>query len=296
MAPLTGLPGWMKGASKGPAAGGARAGGRFVGRNLASIASFLARNLANERYSRQPGLMQKIEPGARIYGVMALVLAGAVTQRAGVLGGLCVATALLALLSKVALPGLFRRLLPAVLFTAVLVIPVSFAFMTPGAELWGFTAGSVRVAVTREGTSSALFFILRVAAMVSPVTLLMMTTAQADFFRGLRKFPVPAFFTSALFMTFRYVFILLKISEDVNLARRSRTITGSRLAESQRWFASRAAFLLKKSIGTAEEVSMAMASRGFRGRIRTFEGARLRGWDFLWLGLTSFVFFLSLGI
>ncbi|MDP2689018.1 MAG: cobalt ECF transporter T component CbiQ [Deltaproteobacteria bacterium] len=272
----------------------------FIEKNLSSFTAFLNGALP-ERRSRlpgllQPGLLQKVEPGARIYGVLALVLTGAAASRASVSAVLCVITVALAVLSRVGLWELAKRVLPAFIFTTALVAPVSFSFITPGEELWGAGGGGFRLSVTREGAQAALFFILRVVSMVSPVSLLMMTTAQAEFFRGLGKLPVPAFFKTAVFMTFRYVFILLKAAEDASLARRSRTITRPRLAESQRWFASRAAFLLKKSLTTAEEVTMAMSSRGFSGRIRTFESARMRGRDLLWLGFASFVFFMSLGI
>ncbi len=297
MAQMTGLPEWMKkGRDEARAELRAPRARGFTERNLASIASFLKESAASGKYSKVAGLLQGIGPGARIFGVLLLVAAGAVTAEAVVLAAILCVTVFLAALSRVSLRGLALRVLPAFLFTLVLVVPVFFSFVTPGAEIFGFNTGGVRVAVTEDGTLRALFFLLRVTAMVSPVSLLVMTTGQADFFRGLRKLPVPAFFSTALFMTFRYIFILLKTAEDVNLARRSRTITRAKLAESQRWFASRAAFLLKKSLGTAEEVTMAMASRGFTGRMRTFDNGRLRGWDLLWLGFTSFVFFLSLRI
>ncbi len=293
MGPLKGLPEWMK-QRQAPANGHAPRRG-FIEKNLSSFTAFLNGALS-ERHSKLPGLLQKVEPGARIYGMLALVFTGAAASRASVLAVLCVITVALAVLSKVGLWELAKRVLPAFIFTTALVAPVSFSFITPGTELWGAGGGGFRLSVTREGAQAALFFILRVVSMVSPVSLLMMTTAQAEFFRGLGKLPVPAFFKTAVFMTFRYVFILLKAAEDASLARRSRTITRPRLAESQGWFASRAAFLLKKSLTTAEEVTMAMSSRGFSGRIRTFESARMRGRDLLWLGFASFVFFMSLGI
>ncbi len=69
---------------------------------------------------------------------------------------------------------------------------------------------------------------------------------------------------------------------------------GAKLSESQRWFASRATFILKRSISLGQEVSMAMASRGFSGVILGFDGKGLAGRDFLWLGFTVFVLLLSI--
>jgi energy-coupling factor transporter transmembrane protein EcfT len=82
---------------------------------------------------------------------------------------------------------------------------------------------------------------------------------------------------------------------DAALARKSRTIDGTGVKEAQRWFASRAAFILKRSLSTAEEVSMAMVSRGFDGKVRISPAGPLGRGGYLWLGATSFFLFLSFG-
>jgi energy-coupling factor transporter transmembrane protein EcfT len=124
--------------------------------------------------------------------------------------------------------------------------------------------------------------------------LLFLTTGQTDFFRALSALPVPAFFTTALFMTFRYVFTLLKITEDSVLARRSRTITGTAPAEKRHWAASRLAYLLRRSLATAGEVSLAMTSRGFAGKVRTIPAPPPGAGDMAWVGFAAFVFFIFL--
>ncbi len=45
----------------------------------------------------------------------------------------------------------------------------------------------------------------------------------------------------------------------------------------------------------ADEISMAMASRSFDGHVRVNEAGRLKAFDFIWLFMASFFFFLSLG-
>jgi cobalt/nickel transport system permease protein len=97
-------------------------------------------------------------------------------------------------------------------------------------------------------------------------------------------------------MTRRYLLILLKIAEDAALARRSRTIDAAAVKDSRGWFSSRASLLLKRSLRTAEDVTMAMASRGFTGRLKTNSAGRLKGWDLVWIGCASFIFFLSFGL
>jgi energy-coupling factor transporter transmembrane protein EcfT len=68
------------------------------------------------------------------------------------------------------------------------------------------------------------------------------------------------------------------------------------LKESQAWFAGRVAFFIERTFKLSEEVTMAMTSRGFAGEVKAMEDHTLKGRDYLWLGFTSFVFFLALGV
>lgn len=290
------LPDWFKAAKGEPCPvgrGDERQG--FLEKNLRNIASFMKEALGPERFAQMPGTLQSLEPRSRMLGVFALIAGCAVAQTFMMLliiGGLSLA---LARISSVEVPALFKRVLPAFLFTLILAAPALFSFISPGPELFGFSVAGHRVAVTARGAHIAAFFITRVTVMVSLVAVLVLTTRQSDFFAGLRGLRIPSAFVTALFMTFRYVFILVKIAEDSTLARKSRTVAGARLGESQAWFASRAGLLLKKSLNMADEVNMAMASRGFDGKVKTFESPRFKGRDYLWTGFSFFVFFLSFG-
>ncbi len=290
------LPEWLKEARDEPClADGKDSAPGFLEKNLHGIASFFGRIIYFEGYSSRRGLLQAVEPRARILGVLALVLACAAASGAFALGAIFLVTLSIALLSKVDLSALVKRVLPSFLFTSVLVLPVFFSFVTPGEPVLGFSINGMEVSVTRQGAGTALFFISRVSLMASLVMLLLLTTRQTDFFRGLRQF-LPAFFVTTLFMTFRYIFVLLKVAEDSTLARKSRTFARGSLRESQDWFATRIALILKKSLSIAEEVSMAMASRGFNGKLDAIGPARMGKKDLLWVGLAWFVFFLSLGL
>lgn len=287
------LPEWLKEARPSPCPpGSGRKSRGFVEKTLRNIASVMKEALVSEEYAKRRGLLQGLETKARLAGFFVLIAAGASAGRAFMLLAIMVVAATLSYLSGVGLRALMRRVLPALAFTSVLVLPVFFDFITPGAELWVFEAGRLRAALTREGVETGLFFMLRVSSMASLASLLLLTTRQADFFRGLGRF-VPSLFVTALFMTFRYALILLKIAEDSALARKSRCVKASGVGESQSWFATRSGLILKKSLSMAEEVNMAMASRGFTGKVKTFGTGPLRGRDYLWLGFTVFFLFMS---
>ncbi|HLC18937.1 MAG TPA: cobalt ECF transporter T component CbiQ [Thermodesulfobacteriota bacterium] len=305
MAQTLKIPEWLKETRRagGPGDGGGGGGGGYRGpgfleKNLAHVASTVRWLMDSDDSASRPGLLQGLDSRARIAGIFIILVAAAMSETTVELAGIIILTALLTVSSRVRFVTLAKRILPAFVFTTVITIPVFFGFFSPGppgTPIVGFSVLSLEVSMTTEGLSTGAFFITRVSAMVALAALLVLTTRQTDFFRGLRRLLVPGFFVTALFMTFRYIFILLKLFEDATLARKSRTITRPAIGSSQRWFASRIALFLKKSLAMAEEVGMAMASRGFSGRIRTVGGGSLKGKDYLWVGTSVFVLFLSLG-
>ncbi len=294
------LPEWMNG-TKGPArtTGLMRPRRGFLEKNIEGV-SFLVREMVAPRVrSPHKGLLQSIDQRARVGGTLLLVLSGAFIEEVVPLAGLLVLTLVLAFLSSVSFGALFKRVLPALILAAVVAVPLFFDLIggqasdggAAGVEVLGY-----RVALTAERIGTAGLLMTRVAAMVTPVAVLLLSTRESDLFKGLQGLPVPSFFVTALFMTFRYVFVLLKVVEDTSLSRRARTIDPSRLGDAQRWFASRAGLLVERSLRSSREVAMAMSSRGFTGRIRTLKPNGLKARDYLWIGFVSFVFFISIGL
>ncbi|MBI5969807.1 MAG: cobalt ECF transporter T component CbiQ [Deltaproteobacteria bacterium] len=298
MAPVARLPDWFKEAKPDICLTGGRGSRRgFVEKTLANLESFLRDTLYGENASAKQGLLQGITPHVRIAGIIILVASSAMTANAAMLGFIVAVAAIITLASRVSFKTAAKRVAPSFVFTFILSLPVFFSFMTPGAEVFGAGGAGInglRVSVTREGFFSAAFFLTRVTTAVWLASLVVETTTQGDFFKGMIRLPIPAFFVTALFMTFRYMFILVKIAEDAALARKSRVIRVAALSESQRWFASRATFMLKRSIALAQEVNMAMASRGFNGVVKVIDGKGMARGDFLWLGFTVFVVLLSI--
>ncbi|MBI5888917.1 MAG: hypothetical protein HZB82_09460 [Deltaproteobacteria bacterium] len=284
MAQITGIPPWFKEARDKPcstrdARGKGDGTEPFLAKTLSNIASAAARLLDSEECAGRPGLLQGLNPASRIAGICSVIMGAAITKNPAMLGGIILLTAVLAFASRVPPAVLVKRVMPAFAFTAVIIAPVFF--------------------MANAGFKAGVFIIARVTAMTALTALLALTTRQTDLFRGLRRLPVPQFFVTALFMTFRYIFILLKMAEDAAFAKKSRLISRAGLRQSQsqnqRWFASRVALFLKKSLDMAEDVMGAMASRGFTGQVKTFDGEGLRQRDYIWLFAAFFVFFLSVG-
>ncbi len=285
------MPVWLKEAKARRGGEGAFKSEAFVEKTLDNISSFMKVVFDGAEYAGKNGLLQSLEPKVRIIGIFFLVFAAALAGKALSLLAVIFFAIVLALLSGVEVLKLLKRVMPALIFTSIIISPVFFSFVTPGSAVlkaWG-------MAVTKEGLETGVFIIARVGVMAGFTALLLLTTGQSDLLKGMRGL-VPAVFITALFMTFRYTLILLRTAEDSALARKSRTITGTNLRDSQGWFATRVGFILKKTVSTADEVTLAMVSRGFTGRMNSFEGRRLHGKDFMFIGLTSFALILSAGL
>lgn len=284
------LPDWMKGPviEACPVANGTKPRG-FIEKCLKNFASVLKKAFSSD-YSARDGAMQRLEPRAKLAGFFFLLLAAALSESWIFIVSLFALTIGLSVVTNVGAAPLLKRSLPAMVFTAALAAPAVFSFVTPGSSLVGIGG----LTVTAEGVRTALFFVLRVSLMATLASLAVLTTRQADFFRGLGRL-LPGFFVTALFFTFKYLIILVKTATDAALARKSRTIDSTGVKEAQRWFASRAAFILKKSLNISEEVSMAMVSRGFDAVVRICPAGPLGRREYLWLGAASFFLFLSFG-
>jgi cobalt/nickel transport system permease protein len=90
-------------------------------------------------------------------------------------------------------------------------------------------------------------------------------------------------------MSFRYIHLLLQVTNDMFLSRQSRVVGQLSTAENQRTLAAIGGTLLGKSLTLSGEVYLAMESRGFRGTIATLDPPRMRSLDWLWLTLAAVI-------
>jgi energy-coupling factor transporter transmembrane protein EcfT len=90
-------------------------------------------------------------------------------------------------------------------------------------------------------------------------------------------------------MTYRYIFLLLLITEDMFLSRKSRIVGRQSSTEQRRVLAASAGTLLGKSLDLSGEVYLAMQARGYRGQSRTVNAFQMRGVDWVLGGGTIFI-------
>ena len=274
---------------------------RFLDKTLLTVANVAEQSLFSEAFAFRKGMLQALDVRTKLLTFLAILVLISFLHRPGVLWLLYGLSLVLAAISRVDLAFFLRRVWFFVpLFTAAIVLPALLNIVTPGDPLWvlaklprSYTWGPytipAEIAVTRQGLWGAIVFVSRVAASVSFAVLFTLTTRWSEVFAGLRSLFVPRVFIVTLQMTERYLFVFLRLIQDMYRARKSRTIRPRTPAAERSWTASRIGVTFKKSIDLGEDIYKAMLSRGFHGEYRSLSRARLAVADALWVVTVLFI-------
>ena len=250
----------------------------FVERSIAGITEALEHALYSEDAARRPGLLQAIDPRAKIIAMFAMVIATAVAHRLTTIAAFAAVAITLAILSRVSLLDLAKRVWLAVFaFTAVIAMPA--IFVTPGAAVWRVPV--LGWSATEQGLRGAALLITRVETASTLTVLLVLCTPWMRVLRALRSLRVPLELVVVLGMTYRYIFLLMESAREMFEARRSRTIGQLPARQRRHMAASAAGVLLQRTMELSGEVHLAMLARGFRGEVYVLEEERMRAADFL---------------
>lgn len=250
----------------------------FLESTTIAFGRVLTRAMLSETTTQKAGLLQALDPRVRVVGLFALVVAAALTHKLMVVATLFAGAVVLAILSRVSVLTLAKRVWLVVLgFTGVIAIPA--LFVTPGRPI----AALGSFAITEQGLRTAVLLILRVETAVSFTTLLVLCTPWPHVLKALRALRLPQEAIAMLAMTYRYVFLLVETAGQMFESRRSRTVGVLPPAEQRRMAARTAGVLLSKSVALSNEVYLAMQSRGFRGDVQVLSDFRLTMWDMVGL-------------
>jgi len=269
----------------------------FLEKTIDGVARILKDEFFSQYLAAQPGLMQSLDPRVKVATTAILILLTATARHAVILFFLNIWILWMAYLSRVPLGFFFKRVWTFIpLFAGVIVLPTIFNFIRPGEPLLVIThfthviqVGPLtlpqEIAITRDGLSGAFLLVLRVGACVSLAALLTITTKWHVLLKALNILYIPQVFIMVFEMTYRYIFILLQITTDTFMARRSRTIGASSIREKQGFVSQAIANLWVRSYAMNEEIYAAMLSRGYTGRPRALARFKINLVDLLWFGL-----------
>ncbi|HVX46037.1 MAG TPA: cobalt ECF transporter T component CbiQ [Mycobacteriales bacterium] len=256
---------------------GRRRKGSYVQKTLTGGANLLRQVMFSDDTSRRHGLLQRLDPRVKLAGLIGLVVFAAFLHGIPMLLALYAATLLAAALSALPLGFFIKRVwLFVPIFTGIVLIPATLSFVNSGdvvLTLWhwhGHAEG-----FTRQGLTGAALVVCRVAASISLVVLLTLTTPWTRLLAALRTLGVPRIFVLTIGMAYRFLFLLLGSVTDMYQARRARTVGAEKHDRAARRFVfATVGSLLGKSMAMSEEVHQAMVARGYRGDARVLAQPR----------------------
>jgi cobalt ECF transporter T component CbiQ len=260
-----------------------------IERTLSDLSHAMEHALFAEELAHRPGVLQTLDPRVKVISLIALLLAAGLSRNLLVIASVYLFALVLAWRSALPLGAFITRVwlfLP--FFTGVIALPA--IFITPGPVLVQLPLGIV---ITRTGAQTAAFLLMRVSTSVSLATLLVLTTSWNDVLKSLSVLRVPDAIILILGMTYRYIHLLLRITDDMFLARKSRMVGRQTAAADRRMLGASAGVLLGKSLQLSSEVYLAMQSRGFRGHSHALKTFRMQTRDWaslvIALGLAALV-------
>ncbi|MCE1253792.1 MAG: energy-coupling factor transporter transmembrane protein EcfT [Anaerolineae bacterium] len=158
-------------------------------------------------------------------------------------------------------------------------------FITPGPTWVQLPLGWV---ITRTGGMNALFLLLRSGTSISLGILLILSTPWNTILKALGVLHLPDVVLLILSMTYRYIHLLLHMTHDMFLSRKSRIIKPLPPATERQLMGSTAGVLLSKSLQMSSDVYLAMLSRGYHAYPRTLDNFKIKKFDWIY-GISIFI-------
>jgi cobalt/nickel transport system permease protein len=264
---------------------GKRQKANFIDKTIVGGSKLLRQSLFADDTAALPGVLQALDPRVKLVSAVALLVVTSLVRHVPVLLAVSALAALVAGLSKISVPFFLKRVWMFIpFFTGIVVLPATFSFITSGEIVvpLGHWFGH-RVGLTRQGLTSAALLVTRVAASISIVLLVVLTTSWTRLVASLRSLGLPRLFVMVLAMAHRYVFYLLNTVTEMYEARKARTaqVEGS-VASGRMFVAATAGSLFGKAHAMSDEVHQAMTARGYTGQARSLKAFRLRTADVLY--------------
>ncbi len=247
-----------------------------VAKTVRGFTRALEKTLVLENSTHERGLLQAIDPRVKLVGLLALVVAAALSRRLAVMGALFGLGVLLAVASRLSLISFAKRVwVVAFAFTAMIAAPA--LFLTPGQVVYSLPGG---LSITAQGLRSALLLVTRVETAVTLSTLLVLTTPWMHLLKALRTLMVPVEVIALLAMTHRYVVLLMETANAMFESRQSRLVGRLNGHEQRRLMVNTGGVLMSKTLDMGNQVFLAMQARGFRGEVRLLADFRMRAVDY----------------
>jgi len=241
----------------------------FIQRSIMGTLSFFKDSIFAEEYASRKGLLQLLDVRIKVLVILLLVACVILSKNIYAIFLLYLLCLLLSVFSRINLLFFLERtwiFIP--LFSLFIALPAIFSVITPGEEIFGFGLAIFHLSITRQGLLSAGIFISRVAASVSLVILLTLTTRNTELLRAMRIFRVPQIFVMIAGMSYRYIYLFVEVIENTYLAIKSRVGILVPHKKGRDIVAWNIGSLWQRSYYLNQAVYNAMLSRGYSGEPR----------------------------
>ena len=255
--------------------------GRSLARRTAdAVAHSVTDVMENEELAARPGLLQRIDPRIRLATLVLFAVAVSLMHAIWALVAFIVLTVVLAAASRVPVLSFVRKVwLSAGLLALLIALPSALAWFTPGRAV--VSVGPLTF--TAPGLLGVATLVTRVVAAAGFALLIIWTMRWSDLLRALGALRMPDVVVATLAMTQKQILTLLRTVEQIHLARESRTLTLGTTRANREWVTERMAFVVRKSLKTADDVYDAMLSRGYTGAMPSLRRLRVGPADWLWM-------------
>lgn len=276
-----------------------RRGNGPIEKALKGLERFLRETLTAEATAKKYGLWQALDPRVKVVTAVALISLVTFEQHLLTLAASYGLTLLFAAASRMRFPSFLVRTWGfTLLFAGIMVLPLTLNQVTPGEPVlallqsgadFGFYQFSDPLTVTTAGCERAAVIVLRAGTAASLALLLALTTPWTRLLKALRALYVPRVIILILEVTFRYIFLLVRVAVETLEARELRMVGPLNQREKRAFFAAILGTIVSKSYALNEAVYEAMRARGYTGEPRVVDRFRLRVLDWVWIAATALI-------
>jgi cobalt/nickel transport system permease protein len=234
-----------------------------VPRSLKDILESAETLVQIEDLSSKKGLMQAINPIAKLVAIAAMIISALFITELPYLLAICLIPIVFAVTSRITLKQLFTRTAFTPLFIVFISLPA--LFLTTGTPIWTTSIGSINLMITIEGATKFLVFAVRVWFCVATLSLLILSTGFDKTLKLLLTLKVPPLIIQLFSLTYRYFFVSIYEAQSILIAKEARTYINRRTLnlQSLKDLGNILSSLFIRTYERSERVYLAMKARGF---------------------------------
>jgi len=235
----------------------------YLKKTIWATRKFIVETFLQEKEASKDGLLQGLDVHFKLVTTLILVIILSFTHSLPPLLVVYLMILGLAYLSKLNMrPFILRSVLGVGFFSGLVMLPATLNIFIKGREVIRLTQ---TIAVTDKGLRFFSVFVMRALTMTTAAALLVLTTKREKLLQALNILRVPAAFNMLISMAYRFMAVLVRVVENLHLAKRSRTVMLNDSRAERKWVLSRMGWTFTKAIHMSDEVTQAMISRGWQG-------------------------------